>query len=110
MSAHLHYSVHATFADSALRAAFEDWLVNGHLADVLRNGDVLSAEVLRFDGTPIRSECRYVFSSREAFLRYETGPAEKLRAEGRAKFPFGVEFSRSTGLLVQRLTASDLQT
>lgn len=106
MTAHFHYSVTATFDDVALRAAFEEWMLHDHIGDVMRAGDVLHTEMIRFDGQPLRTEVRYLFSSREAFARYEAGSAEKLRAEGREKFPFGVTFVRGTGLVVERRVAA----
>ncbi|MCA9293728.1 MAG: DUF4286 family protein [Phycisphaerales bacterium] len=109
-SAKLIYTVTAECPDEATAIAFLAWLVNGHLADVIRAGNAESAEAVRFDplpndppGAPIRCEARYVFPSRAAFEAYDAGPAKALRAEGAAKFAEarGVQFSRRVGLLVE---------
>lgn len=102
----LVYTVTAECPDEATARDFLAWLVDGHLADVLRVGKAESAEAVRLDQAsgasaeaPIRIESRYVFSSRAAFDAYDRGPAKALRAEGIALFAEArnVKFLRRTG-------------
>jgi hypothetical protein len=101
MSIALAYTVECEFADDAVASSFIAWLVDEHIADVCAAG-ALSAEVIRMDGSPPRSEVRYRFASRETFAVYERDHAPRLRAlalehgarEGR------VRFRRSTGEIV----------
>lgn len=96
------YSVHAEFDTPALCTEWMDWLLHGHLEDVVRAG-ALSAELVQWNET--RAESRYTFKDAAAFATYEATHAVKLRAEGLAKFPpsRGVRMSRSTGTLKARL-------
>ena len=89
-----HYTVVCETASPEIAEAFEAWLVEGHAMDVVEAG-ALEAEVLRRDDG-LTLECRYLFPSREAFIVYERDHAPRLRAEGLARFPGGMHFSRST--------------
>ena len=95
------YTVSCTFTDPAVADAWTQWLRDEHLADVCAGGAV-AAEVVRLDGTPLRTEVRYRFADRAAFERYEREHAPRLREEGLRKFPLelGLTYSRSTGELV----------
>jgi hypothetical protein len=95
------YTVLIELDDTALAADWERWLRETHVADVVAAG-ALDGEVLRLDGSPIRLECRYHFSSRDAFARYQREHAPRLRAEGLARVPKegAVRFSRSVGDVV----------
>jgi hypothetical protein len=97
------YTVRARFADAATRSRFVAWLADGHLADVVRAGAV-DAEIVELaadDASRLGDvEVRYHFADEAAFAAYERGPAQALRAEGRAHFPpeSGISMTRSTGV------------
>lgn len=97
------YTVRAEFADARHRAAYLDWLVGGHAADVVAAG-ATSAQVVTLDDGAV--EARYLFPSAQAFRDYEAGPAVALRAESAEKFGSAdVRFHRSTGALVVAVPA-----
>ncbi|MFK7985161.1 MAG: DUF4286 domain-containing protein [Sandaracinaceae bacterium] len=83
----------AEFTDELLR-----WLEDDHLQEVCDAG-AERAEAVLLDSPDRIVECRYWFASRDAFARYEAGPAEALRADGRDRFgpERGVRMSRTTG-------------
>ncbi|MEY3022613.1 MAG: hypothetical protein RIS86_1811 [Planctomycetota bacterium] len=102
-SARFVYAVRARFADAATRARFVSWLVEGHLADVVRAGaeEAELVDLAPTEDSPFGDvEARYRFADQAAFERYESGPAVALRAEGRERFPpeAGVAMTRSTGM------------
>jgi hypothetical protein len=94
----LVYTVTAELPSAELAQEFLDWLEDDHLRDVVKAGAV-DGEALVLDGDAHVVECRYRFASREAFAAYEAGPAEALRADGRARFgpERGVTMSRRIG-------------
>ncbi len=100
-----YYFVRIECETKAIQDSFVAWLRNGHYAAVIAAG-ALNAELVYLDplpnadpNAPCVMESRYEFPSREAFARYEAGPAIALRAEGMTKFPpsSGVRMSRATG-------------
>lgn len=105
----LAYTVIAeTDSEDSIRA-YADWLIGGHIAEVVRAG-ALSGMVVRHDrepGKPFRAEVRYTFGSREAFRAYEAGPAAGLRAEGLALFgpesAHPIRFTRTLGEIVANI-------
>lgn len=99
------YTVSCTFNDPAIADEWIGWLRDEHLAEVCAAG-ALDAEVIRFDGTPVRCEVRYHFASREAFAIYERDHAPRLRAEGLKRFPpeRGLKYERSLGEIVHGAT------
>jgi hypothetical protein len=92
------YTVTCTFEDRAVAEEWIAWLRDEHLAEVLAVG-ALDAEVIRLDGSPVRCEARYHFTSREAFAEYERVHAPGLRAKGLERFPpqRGIQYQRSLG-------------
>lgn len=99
----LVYTVHTVFTDEATRARYLDWLRDGHVHAVVRDGGALSGEVTVLeDGTV---ESRYLFGSRAAFDAYEAGPGVALRADGARLFPpgSGVRTARFVGLRAVRV-------
>lgn len=90
------YTVHAEFDSSDVCTEWQQWLLQGHLADVVKAG-ALTAELVQWNEK--RCEARYTFQDAEAFATYENMHAPPLRAEGLKKFPpsRGVRMSRSTG-------------
>jgi len=114
----LVYTVHAEFADEATRERYLDWLRDGHVLAVVREGGALSGEVTVLEaaggsaaggsapggsalgGSALGAvESRYVFGSRAAFDAYEAGPGVALRADGARLFPLdsGVRTARTLG-------------
>ena len=99
----LVYSVHAAFANEATRGRYVDWLRDGHVLAVVREGGALSGEVTVLDDGTVES--RYIFGSRAAFDAYEAGPGVALRAESVRLFPpgSGVRTTRAVGLRAVRV-------
>lgn len=95
-----YYSVTVTAPNHETAVRFEAWLVNGHIADVIKGG-AESGRVIRLeagDTGSIRLETQYIFADRAAYQAYCDGPAIALRAEGVEKFGnAGVLFERRTG-------------
>jgi hypothetical protein len=91
------YSVRAEFADTATRDRYVQWLRDGHCLAVVRQGGALSGEVTVLDDGAVES--RYLFTSRDDFDAYQTGPAVQLRAESAQLFPpgSGVQLVRTLG-------------
>lgn len=98
----VHYDVQCTFTDparaEAVAEAWVAWLHAEHLQDV-RDAGATSAAVVRLRDDGVVYEARYVFPSAEAFARYETEHAPRLRGEGLERFPL------SLGLSYQRRVA-----
>lgn len=94
------YTVSCTFDDPKVASEWLEWLRDEHLAEVLAAG-ARDAEVIRFDGLPLRCEVRYHFASREEFATYERVHAPGLRAKGLERFPAsrGIKYERSTGVV-----------
>jgi hypothetical protein len=92
------YTVTCTFDDPEVAKEWLAWLRDEHLDEVLEAG-ALDAEVVCFDGSPLRCEVRYHFASRESFAAYERDHAPRLRAAGLERFPpqRGLKYERSTG-------------
>ena len=92
------YTVVAELPSEAMARAFLAWLEDDHLREVVEAGAV-DGEAVLLDGDGFVVECRYRFASREAFAAYEAGPAERLRADGRARFgpETGTRMRRTTG-------------
>ncbi len=110
------YTVTAIIPTPESAREYVDWLLRGHLAEVLAGG-ALSAEVigpiengakagdssgLTFDGIVI--ETRYTFATLSAFRSYEQEHAPRLRAEGLKKFgpERRIRFERRLGEVLDR--------
>jgi hypothetical protein len=93
------YTVRIDFDDAALLREALVWLQDHHVADVVAAG-AEHGEVVVLDGV-LALECRYRFSSREAFTAYERDHAPRLRAEGLAFLAARpARFTRTTGEIV----------
>ena len=92
------YEVRIELPDAETRDEVLGWLENDHLNEVVEAG-AASGEATVLDGDGHVIVCRYVFASREAFAAYEAGPAEALRADGRARLApeRGIRASRQMG-------------
>lgn len=99
----LVYTVIIELPSPALTDELLAWLEDDHLGEVVRAG-ARDAEAVVLDGETATVECRYTFDSREAFAAYEAGPAEVLRADGRARFgpDRGIRMRRTIGISVAR--------
>jgi hypothetical protein len=99
----LVYTVHAEFPDEVTRDRYLDWLRDGHVLAVVREGGAISGEVTVLENGTVES--RYLFESRAAFDAYEAGPGIALRADGARLFPpdSGVRTGRSVGLRAVRV-------
>ncbi|MEZ6242820.1 MAG: DUF4286 family protein [Phycisphaerales bacterium] len=102
------YTVSARCDSERVAREFVSWLVDGHLAGVIRGG-ASAAEILMLDpgagGTQV--EVRYRFSDRASFERYEREAAPALRAEGVQRFApgSGITLSRTVGEICHTLGA-----
>ncbi len=97
------YSVSCRFEGNRedVASMWLDWLVPGHLNDVLAVG-ALSAEVVELDDDVPHYRICYRFPSREEFEEYLKNHADRLRAEGAKRFPeeLGLKFRRDSGPLI----------
>ena len=97
------YTVGATFANPVVADEWLRWLKGGHVAEVLAGG-ATAGYIIELDAADGgRSfEVRYRFPSRDAFARYESDHAPRLRAEGLRLFPpqRGITYRRSVGNIV----------
>jgi hypothetical protein len=75
-----------------LRARYEIYMRDRHIADVLATGLFVGAQFMRADDGRFRT--RYEFAEREALDRYLSTHATRMRADFMAHFPEGVEFER----------------
>jgi hypothetical protein len=96
------YHVTCTFSDASILNDWLAWLKQEHLADVLAVGPSC-AEVVVFEGDPLRAEVRYQFASRTDCETYLREHSPRLREEGLKKFPADVvQYARSAGEIVLR--------
>ncbi|GAB5495341.1 MAG: hypothetical protein Phyf2KO_04210 [Phycisphaerales bacterium] len=100
------YTVIAETDCSDSAESFADWLLSGHIADVVQAG-ALSGSLVKIDTDDSqlhRFEVRYMFASEADFRAYEAGPAVSLRAEGIALFgpdsEHSVRFERTLGTVL----------
>jgi len=96
------YTVSATLASENDADDYVRWLMAGHLEAVQRGG-ARSAVVSRLvePKVPIVLEVTYTFAGRDAFEKYQTDHAPRLRAEGLAVFGSrGVHFQRRLGVIL----------
>src|SRR6185295_7191597 len=96
----LSYVVRITFDERAIVPRYLPWL-RAHVGHVCDAG-AESAAIVVLDDLPA-VESRYVFSSRDAFARYEKEEAPRLRREGIDELArLGVEatYTRTTGEIV----------
>lgn len=106
------YTVIAETDSKATADRFVDWLVKGHIADVVKAGALSGQLVSMEQDSPNqhRLEVRYVFGSRGEFDAYESGPAVALRAEGVVLFgpesPSPISFQRTIGRVVAYTTGA----
>ncbi len=99
------YTVTALLPDVVTRDRYVRWLREGHVQQVVEGGASEAVVVMIEEpATPLKVVCRYIFASREAFQRYTTEHAPKLRTEGLRLFgpELGVSFERSVGSVVAR--------
>ncbi len=100
------YTVIAETVNPDSARAFSDWLLNDHIADVIRAG-AQSCSLVQIDSGDLqryRFEVRYMFASEANYRAYEAGPAASLRAEGIALFgpdsEHTVQFERTLGTVL----------
>jgi Domain of unknown function (DUF4286) len=94
------YTVSARFEDHKTAKEWLQWLMDGHVAEVLATG-AIAAEVVELDGPGPCFEVRYRFPTREVFERYEREFAPQLRTEGLRRFPStkGIQYQRTVGVI-----------
>ncbi|HEV7239695.1 MAG TPA: DUF4286 family protein [Thermoanaerobaculia bacterium] len=92
------YEVTAT-PDPEIRAAYESYMRETHIRDVLETGCFIAA---RF-ATAASGQCRtsYIASQQEHLDRYLDQHAQRLRADFTAHFPAGVGLTRDVWNVVE---------
>jgi hypothetical protein len=96
----IEYAVRSIFPDQSLVQDYLDWLVEGHIQDVLDGGALSGYAALETEpDDAIVVISRYLFASRDSYDRYVTETAPKLREEGLSKFGphTGIAMKRSLG-------------
>jgi hypothetical protein len=78
---------------SDLRAAYEQYMIDEHIPDLLRTGHFTRAAIMRNETGGTYRIC-YESPSREFLDQYLSDHAQRLRAEMIEHFPSGVEVSR----------------
>ena len=87
----IDYEVTAIVPDG-LRDAFERFMIDRHIPDLIETGCFASASLLRSE--PGRYRARYAAYDRESLDRYMTQHAERLRAHVAETFSEGIKFER----------------
>jgi hypothetical protein len=101
------YVVTATIPETGLAEEFLEWLVQGHIQDVMAAGAIGGHAIRLSDpSTPIRVQAVYRFPNRDALDSYLTNHAPRLRADGLRRFPpeRGIIFERMVGEFVPIVT------
>ena len=93
------YEVTAT-VEASLAQAYERYMRQEHIADVLASGCFQGAEFA--SSTPGRYRMRYEASTDEDLERYLATHAARLREDAASRFPEGVVLSREVWTAVQR--------
>lgn len=97
------YTVSATLPDETMAREYTDWLLAGHVREVLRAGAATAAVVrIQEPVNPIRVETRYTFADHAGLDRYLRDHAPALRADGLRLFgpDRGVLFARTVGVIL----------
>lgn len=89
--------------DNELSAAFERYMIERHIPDLMATGEFVSANLGR--STDGRFRIRYEARDRAALDRYFKQNAPRLRAEVVDKFPTGVELSREEWDIISTFAA-----
>ncbi len=100
----IEYAVRAIFPDQSFVQPYLDWLVDGHINDVLGGGAVSGYAIIESDLPENHAVVsRYLFPSRDAFDQYERETAPRLRKEGSEKFGphTGIVMSRTLGTVIE---------
>lgn len=100
------YTVRATIPNESLAHEYVAWLVDDHVAKVIRAGAMTAQVVRQTDpALPIQIEVRYVFADRKALDDYLRESAPGLRAEGLTRFPadLGITLVRTVGEIVMTM-------
>ena len=82
-----------------LTAAYERYMRDRHIPDLLATGEFSGASISR--SAPGRYRVRYEARDRAALDRYLAGHATRLREEFATHFPQGVEVSREEWELIE---------
>jgi len=90
-----------------LTDAFEEFLTNTHIPDLMTTGAFTEAKFTR--STPGRYRIVYEARSREALDSYLKEHARGLRKHMTETFPNGVELSREEWTLLKRFDGSEYQ-
>jgi hypothetical protein len=106
------YEVTAT-VEAPLAAAYERYLRERHVPDLLATGHFVRAAIARAAdddaagvGAAVRYRLRYEAPDAAALARYLAEDAPRLRAEAMARFPAGVTLSRDVWHRVATLAPS----
>jgi len=100
MSNHWLYEVTAEFDDSALAAAWAEWMQNEHIADVVKAG-ALNGRLLRPAENSSTFIAQYEFASESALKTYLETQSPRLRTEAANRFdPARIKYTRRTAEII----------
>ncbi len=96
------YEVVATVHQPEQADAWVRWMLNEHIAEVVRAGAV-SGRLIRLTDSQHTFVSQYEFDSRAALDEYLARRAPELRADGARRFPpSSVSYARRTGDIIER--------
>ena len=90
--------------ENGLNEAYEAFMMDRHIPDVLATGHFVSATIAR---SGARYQIRYEAVNRATLEDYFTMHTERLRADLLAHFPSGVSLSRDVWDVLRTYAASD---
>lgn len=93
------YEITATAAPH-LRDAYEQYMIERHIPDLLETGCFAGASISR--SSPGRYRIRYEARSRESLDAYLAAHAQRLRDHFQQTFPDGVEVTREEWDVIRR--------
>ncbi len=97
----VYYEVTAAIRDEQTAAAYFDWMLGGHIRDVIAAG-ALTGRLVRLDADGCVFLAQYDFASRAALDLYLRDHAPRLREDGIRRFPSEkVTFTRRTGEILE---------
>lgn len=102
MSPVVVYEVTATLRDEHVARRWVSWILDQHIADLVRAG-AASGRLLQIDDAPNTYVVQYEFASRAALDEYLAHHAARLRAEGALRFGTpDVIYDRRTASVLER--------
>jgi uncharacterized protein DUF4286 len=102
MATRVLYEVTAILRDEDVARRWVRWILDEHIADVVRAG-ASRGRLLRIDDAPHTYVVQYEFASRDSLDDYLANHATRLRTEGARRFDANeVTYQRRTAAIVDR--------